>query len=158
YHGHAVTVIWDRTGDRYGRGAGLRVLVDGREVASSPKLEKLTAKLPPAPATAPAPSDKVSVNFAVNNDGTYYPRATASFTAPGTSVGKAFDGNYWYHVEPPNRWTAAGSPNETDSVAVDFGVERPIHTVKLYLLDDGDHGPVTAAAKYDLEYWDGSAW
>jgi hypothetical protein len=149
--------MWDRKGERYGRGAGLRVLVDGKDVASSPRMEKLTAKLPPAPATAPA-SDKMPANFAVNNDGTYYPRATASFTAPGTSLGKAFDGNYWYHVEPPNRWTADGSPNAADWVAVDFGVERAVHTVKLYLLDDGDRGKVSAPAKCDLNYWDGSAW
>lgn len=158
YHGHAVTILWDRTGDRYGKGAGLRVLVDGKKVASSRRMEKLTAKLPATPAALPEASDTTPVNFAVNNDGTYYPRASASFTAAGTSVGRAFDGNYWYHVEPPNRWTAEGSPNAADWVAVDFGVEHPVHTVKLYVLDDGNGGKVAAPAKFDLEFWDGSAW
>jgi hypothetical protein len=45
YHGHLVTIVWDRTGRRFGQGRGLRILVDGREVASAPNLGKLTARL-----------------------------------------------------------------------------------------------------------------
>lgn len=33
YRGREITVLYDRTGERYGRGAGLRVFVDGRERA-----------------------------------------------------------------------------------------------------------------------------
>lgn len=47
YHGHSLTVVWDRTGERYGRGAGLGVWVDGQEIARSPTLTHLTGKLPP---------------------------------------------------------------------------------------------------------------
>ncbi len=46
YHGHSVTIIWDRTGKHYRRGAGLAVLVDGAEVARSSQLGRLTGKLP----------------------------------------------------------------------------------------------------------------
>jgi hypothetical protein len=46
YHGHLLTVIWDRDGSRYHRGAGLSVLIDGRLVASSPELTRLVATLP----------------------------------------------------------------------------------------------------------------
>ncbi len=46
YHGHMLTVIWDKDGTRYGRGAGLRVLVGGKEIAHSTKLERITGKLP----------------------------------------------------------------------------------------------------------------
>ena len=46
YHGHMLTVIWDKDGTRYGRGAGLRVLADGQQIASSKKLERVTGKLP----------------------------------------------------------------------------------------------------------------
>ena len=42
YHGHSVTVIWDRTGKRYNRGTGLIVLVDGEEAARAPTLSRLT--------------------------------------------------------------------------------------------------------------------
>ena len=46
YHGHALTIIWDKDGKRYGRGAGLRVLADGKEIARAEKLTKLDGKLP----------------------------------------------------------------------------------------------------------------
>jgi hypothetical protein len=45
YHGKVLTIIWDSTGAKYGRGAGLQVLVNGKQIAHSPKLAKLTGKL-----------------------------------------------------------------------------------------------------------------
>jgi hypothetical protein len=33
--------VYDKTGDRYKRGKGLRVLADGREIAASQKLGRL---------------------------------------------------------------------------------------------------------------------
>lgn len=45
YHGRSLTIIWDATGERYGRGAGLQVLAAGRRVAHSPRLERLTGRL-----------------------------------------------------------------------------------------------------------------
>ncbi len=46
YHGRLLTIFWDRTGERYRRGAGLRLLIDGREVASTQRLGRLEARLP----------------------------------------------------------------------------------------------------------------
>jgi hypothetical protein len=46
YHGRDLTILWDRDGTRYGRGAGLQVLVDGQVIARSDRLERLTGKLP----------------------------------------------------------------------------------------------------------------
>lgn len=45
YHGHRLTVVWDRMGKRYQRGAGLAVWVDGREVARSARLERVSGRL-----------------------------------------------------------------------------------------------------------------
>lgn len=45
YHGRTLTIFWDKDGSRYRRGAGLHVLVDGNEVASSDKLGRVTGKL-----------------------------------------------------------------------------------------------------------------
>ena len=92
----------------------------------------------------------------MNNDGNYYPRITASHTGPNSSPAKVIDGNYWYHVHPPNRWTAEGSPHDSDWLTIDFGVKRKIHTVKLYLLDDGEK--IVAPRAIDLEYWTGDGW
>lgn len=46
YHGHLLTIFWDKDGTRYHRGKGLIVLADGNEIARADKLEKLTGKLP----------------------------------------------------------------------------------------------------------------
>ena len=46
YHGRTLTILWDKTGNRYNKGAGLRLLVDGKEIAHSETLKRLTAKLP----------------------------------------------------------------------------------------------------------------
>jgi len=46
YHGHVLTILWDKYGRRYGRGKGLIVLADGEEIARADKLSKLTGKLP----------------------------------------------------------------------------------------------------------------
>ena len=43
--GRRLTILWDRTGARYGRGPGLRVLVDGKEAESRTDLGPLTIRL-----------------------------------------------------------------------------------------------------------------
>jgi hypothetical protein len=153
YHGHNVSVVWDKDGKRYGCGEGLSLFVDGKKVASSLKLGRLTAKLSPNP--APAAKTKY-VNYLVSNDGDYYPQITASFVAANTSLSKLNDGSYWYSIRPPNRWTTLGSTNASDWIEADFGVKRSIETVKLYFLDDGKS--ITAPERYVLEYWDGQKW
>jgi hypothetical protein len=46
YHSHMLTVIWDKDGSRYGRGAGLQILANGKPIATSSQLERITGKLP----------------------------------------------------------------------------------------------------------------
>lgn len=164
YRGHRLAILWDRDGSRYGRGAGLRVLADGRELASLNQLGRIEARLPentPAPSSAPPPG-AVRLNYAVNNDGDYFPRITATFTAARTSLNKVNDGNYWYTIHPPNRWTTAGSTNDSDTLTVDFGARRRIDTVKLFFLDDGTTSPagqrILAPHRYRLEAWENGAW
>jgi hypothetical protein len=112
-------------------------------------LTKLSAALPP-----PLEIDKRPprpLNYAANNDGAAFPRPIASFTSDTSDLSKVIDGQYWYHVAPPNRWTAEGSTTDTDWVGVDFGIPRPIHRVVLYPLDDGK--TVLPPAKVELEFW-----
>lgn len=45
YHGHSVTVIWDRTGQRYRRGVGFIVMVDGEIVAQTDQLRRVIVPL-----------------------------------------------------------------------------------------------------------------
>ena len=46
YHGHWLTVLYDNTGTRYGKGRGLRVLADGKEIAAADVLSRVTGQLP----------------------------------------------------------------------------------------------------------------
>lgn len=46
YHGRMLTILWDQDGTRYGRGKGLIVFADGKQIAHADKLSKLTGKLP----------------------------------------------------------------------------------------------------------------
>jgi hypothetical protein len=153
YHGHALTILWDRDGTHYRRGAGLTVLADGRLLARAPRIERVTVPLGARPR---APTVERLRNLAVNNDRGPFPWVTASYSAPEHPPFYLIDGNYWYHRSPPNRWTTEGSPNASDWIVLDFGIERPLDMVKLYLLDDGKG--VTAPARFDLQLWRDGAW
>jgi hypothetical protein len=45
YHGHILALLYDKTGKQYGRGKGLRIFADGKEIAASKHLGRLTGKL-----------------------------------------------------------------------------------------------------------------
>ena len=162
YRGHRVSIVWDKTGERYKLGAGLHVLVDGKKSATHAKLERIAIKHGAAMPRTTAVRDPhvAAVNFVVNNDGTYFPRLTASYSSPKASISKLNDGNFWYVPHPPNRWTCEGSPNERDWVVIDFGVKRTIHTVKLYPLDDSGEKDsiVRAPQRIELEAWINDEW
>ena len=46
YHGHNLTILWDKDGSRYGRGAGLTIFANGNRIARAETLQKLTGGLP----------------------------------------------------------------------------------------------------------------
>ncbi len=154
YRGRLISVVWDRDGSRYKRGKGFKLFADGKEIAASSMLGPLSATLPPVSQGGKSPT--CLMNFAANNDGAYFPRVTTSFSNPTTSPAKLIDGNYWYHRDPPNRFTFEGSPNASDHIVIDFGMNRSIHTIKLYCLDDGTG--ILPPERIELERWDGQAW
>jgi hypothetical protein len=45
YHGHTLTILWDRDGTRYDRGRGLSVLVDGRALAQRDDIGRLEGQI-----------------------------------------------------------------------------------------------------------------
>jgi hypothetical protein len=45
YHGRYLTILWDRTGAKYGRGAGLKVYADGTLIASAAGLDEVFGTL-----------------------------------------------------------------------------------------------------------------
>jgi hypothetical protein len=46
YHGQQLTIVWDRMGQHFKRGAGLAIWANGKEIARSANLNRLTGKLP----------------------------------------------------------------------------------------------------------------
>jgi hypothetical protein len=46
YRGHQLTILWDRDGQHFGRGAGFQLLIDGKLAARSDTLERMEAPLP----------------------------------------------------------------------------------------------------------------
>lgn len=135
YHGHDVSILWDKDGTRYNKGKGLTLIVDGKIAGNAPTLQKLEVAIPaPVPAS---PTDN-AINFAVNNEGSYFPNFSASFSDPKTALQRLNDGVAWYLNAPPNRWTTEGSPNTSDTLVMNFGTTRPVSSLSLYFLDDGD--------------------
>ncbi len=155
YRGRRVSIVWDKTGQRYGKGQGLKIIANDQVIASSEKIEKLSGQLP-ARGEEPTREAGAQVNYAVNNDGWYFPRITASFSGAGTDLTKVNDGNYWYHLSPPNRCTFEGSETAKDWIAVDFGVKRVVDAIKIYFLEDQDK--IAPPEKYEVEVWNGQSW
>jgi hypothetical protein len=51
YHGRYLTILWDRTGTKYGRGAGLKVYADGTLIGSAAGLDEVLGTLATTPDT-----------------------------------------------------------------------------------------------------------
>lgn len=45
YHGHVISILYDKSGKRYGKGQGLRLFIDGKQVASSAQLGRLKGQI-----------------------------------------------------------------------------------------------------------------
>ena len=45
YHGRTLTILWDKTGNKYGKGKGLQVWANGRKIAQSDALGRVTGRL-----------------------------------------------------------------------------------------------------------------
>lgn len=169
YHGHLMTVLWDRNGGRYGHGAGLSIYEDGVLRKAAAGLSRITAQVGAPIVKAYARPENLAVNPFEIIDGGFaapdnhpvnpYPKATASFTSPYDSPLRAIDGQILYDLpgnERNSRWTSYGSPNAADWLEVDFGKATSLSEVRLYFYDDG--GGVQTPASYTLQYLSGASW
>lgn len=109
-----------------------------------------TERLPLARPTAQ------TANLAFNGGTSGYPRVSASFSAPNDSVRYANDMRVAFTKYSRNRWSAVGSPNVQDWVAVDVGGEKTVRRVEIYLY--GDDGRIKAPRSYSIQIWDGNDW
>ena len=156
------TLLWDRDGSHYGRGAGLTLFDSSDQLLiNSPSIKRLQLNVESCPSGVPK---RKRANYAANGSripsvfggnplpfpwgyGSYEgatggakfstdDRWSLSFinnpARRGEAPQNAFDGQVLYDQDLWfARWTNVGSYNTQDWLAVDFGVERAIHTVNI---------------------------
>lgn len=116
YHGHEVSVTWDADGTHYGRGRGLAIEVDGREVARQAQLGRIEV---PVARKANAPIEREE-NLAVQLVRGAYPKPGASSGTDAEKLHDGIDGRAWFYPELPNGWDSAPSA-KPQWYSVDFG-------------------------------------
>lgn len=153
YHGHSISIVWDRTGNKYNQGKGFQLISDGVTIASASDIGELKAYLP---YKKPLEEKAELVNYAVNNSEEYYPQAIASFPGISHPINKINDGQFWYLTPTTNQWSNIYSEEKQDWAGIDFGTERAIQKIIIYFVEDDDR--IRAPKNYKLEYWDGKKW
>ncbi|KAI8957172.1 Six-hairpin glycosidase [Daldinia sp. FL1419] len=135
YHGHLVTILYDKYGSRYKVGRGLTIYVDGQKVYNKPG-KYATTRIPPPILPSEGP-----INIAANPTGPgQYPMANATYTYSADYEFKAIDGVLFYDSVPDNRWTNYQSPNRNDTLTVTFARPRIISSITLALFSDVARG------------------
>ena len=152
YKGRKLTILWDKNGNRYQKGKGFKVFYSGKLIfsSSSPQIVKLILK----DANDVIYPKNRKFNYAVNNDGDYYPRAEVSFISENSHVNRLQDGQFIYDSEF-NQWTTEKSKDKKHWIEMSFGTLRPIDTVKLYFLENDK---LSAPASYKIYYKKKEAW
>jgi mannosylglycerate hydrolase MGH1-like protein/F5/8 type C domain-containing protein/glycosyl hydrolase family 65 len=154
YHGHKLTVVYDREGTRYKLGKGLTALVDGKKA----ELLKMGDKQAIVVGTSILNHSSLQpTDYALNIWHKGYPAPSASInTTPDTSLYQAIDGRIWYFPEITNRWTTAGSTANTDWYSLDFGQPREISRIKIYFV--ADNKMFVAPESIKIEIQNGDKW
>jgi hypothetical protein len=154
YHGHQLTVVYDKDGNKYKLGKGLTVFVDGRKTSLIKNKDTYRVVIG-APVIKEVPI--APKNYVLNIRRKGYPVPSASVNSiPDSSMYQAVDGRIWYFPEITNRWTTEGSTSQNDWYAVDFGETHEISSLKLYLFADDQTFAIPDGIM--LEYQKGGEW
>ncbi|CAM5454876.1 MGH1-like glycoside hydrolase domain-containing protein [Streptomyces hirsutus] len=145
YHGHNLSVFFDRSGRHYGHGAGLSVWLNGRQIHRQADLKPVKLTIgKTGQHTLPHEVDDLA-----NVEQKGHPLARASYTFPLDSPAKAIDGQDLHLDTPSSRWTNYDSSNASDWLGVDFGVPTPVSDLRISFYDDG--GGVRTPDSYELQ-------
>jgi hypothetical protein len=146
-------VLYDRDGSHYRRGAGLQLFIDGRKVASSPVLARLTAPID----QAPLPPVTRHVDLAVNLVADGFPQPSASVNGDDKkALRQSIDGRMWFFPQIQEGWSTAGAADKPQWYALDFGTPTTIASSQIYFLDDATH--FAAPASYAIQYFKDGTW
>lgn len=157
YHGHTLTILWDKTGERYHQGPGFRIMADGKTIARAEQVQPLKAYLPHRAIPTQEPAwINYAVNNPVNSTERYYPAAIASFPGILHPVEQLNDGQFWYTLPTTNQWSNEYADKKEAWAGIDFGIAREIEKIILYFADNREN--IKAPKSYKLQYWDGNRW
>ncbi|MES2848442.1 MAG: discoidin domain-containing protein [Bacteroidota bacterium] len=153
YHGHDLTVIYDKDGSKYNKGKGFSVWVDGQKKRLIEKDNKYKVVIG---AASVKHSARQPADLALNIYKSGYPIPSASVNNITDTLHQAVDGRIWYFPEISNRWTTLGSTAGSDWYAVDFEKPNKISTVKIYPVADNNQFALPDAVS--IEYKKGAQW
>ncbi|MCJ2187184.1 MGH1-like glycoside hydrolase domain-containing protein [Novosphingobium beihaiensis] len=151
YHGHRIAVTWDADGSHYGRGKGLSIEVDGKEVARRATLGRLTTPVTRAPNRPIAREIDEAMQLVRGQ----FPKADASSNRDPESLHDAIDGRVWFYPELPNGWTSAAS-DDPQWYEVNFGKPVSLDATELAFFDDGK--AISAPSSVAVETWMDKRW
>ncbi len=153
YRGHDVSVVYDQDGSRYNIGKGLTVFVDGEKAEAKTNGTRTMVYIGKTLERKP---DAQPINVALNLRKKDSPVPSASVNNVPDSLYQAIDGRIWYFPEIRNRWATTGSTSTTDWYAVDFGSNKKVSEIKLYLF--ADHKRFDIPDAVTIEYKTGNEW
>lgn len=153
YHGHNLSIFYDRDGMRYHLGRGLSVFVDGARAEGPVPLGRLRLHLP-----AVRLEQRIRrVDMAVNPGMPTGPLSSASSSDTPTGASEAIDGRLWFFPEIRNGWSpAAKSGLAQEWLAVDLRQPKQLSSVELYFFADAD--TFATPASFRLQFMSASGW
>lgn len=155
YHGHRLSIIYDKDGSKYHLGKGLTVFVDGTKKSLIQNGNKSEVVIGTPVTNSDKPKQAADVALNIFHSG--YPLPSASVNSvTDTSLFQAIDGRIWYFPEITNRWTTQGSTSKSDLYSVDFGKSLEISSLKIYLVADDKTFAVPDSIS--IEYKNGGQW
>lgn len=147
YHGHSITILWDRTGEKHQK--GFSIFLNGKQVHHSTSVEKVTVPL----IRKSTKSTPKKVNTALNIYHHGYPMPSASSDSDKT-LWQAVDGRRWYFPEMVRGWSPDQSTTES-SYEIDFGTPIKVSSAKLSFYQDGT---ILVPENVTIHVWNGTTW
>lgn len=133
YHGHRLTVTYDRDGRHFGQGKGLRAYLDGHLAGQRPLPGRLTLDVTPrANLVQPHP-----VDLAVQLLRGGWPHIDASSGRDAERLHQALDGRISFFRELPNGWLSGHGARQE---RVDVTFRHPIRPRRVELAFGQDEG------------------
>lgn len=149
YHGHEIAILYDQSGEKYHRGKGLSVYVDGKLASGPAPLARTLVPLKPL-AHLPDAGAVMPEDLAVNVGIAAGPAASASSTATPQGAAQAIDGRLWFYPENVNGWSPAPQSSGSENWwAVSLPHVRRVGAIELYFFADNER--FTAPASYRLQ-------